>query len=367
MLNRRELLILASGSIAATGTFKAAATDESGRSALRLIDTEAHFLTPEYITAFLSYSSTTGSEGMKFAASYFTKPEVREKMTNMEVRIRDMDANGISMHLMSLGSPGVQVFSDVKLATTLARDANDQMAQVVRRYPTRLAGLAAVAPQDPVQAADEIRRAVTELGLSGVVINSHTHGEWLDAPKFYPILEAAQKYRAPIYLHPTFPPESMSKPLQDYGMYTALWGFAAECGLHAVRMVLGGVFDRFPELQVVLGHMGEGLPFFLFRLDDNYEKTVSMSRVPPGIVKLKRKPSDYIKENMYITTSAMFWNELLEFCIKALGADRIMFAVDYPYSPSKAGASFLGHAPIPAGEKEMIAHLTAERLFQIRP
>jgi 2,3-dihydroxybenzoate decarboxylase len=163
----------------------------------------------------------------------------------------------------------------------------------------------------------------------------------------------------------------MSKPLEKYGMYTALWGFAAECGLHAARLVLSGVFDRFPELQIVLGHAGEALPFFLFRMDSSYAKSMAMSRglssgMPPGMVKLKRKPSDYIKQNMHITTSGMFWNELLEFCIKAAGADRILFAVDYPFEDSNIGAHFLNDAPIPASQKEMIAHLNTEKLFKVR-
>jgi predicted TIM-barrel fold metal-dependent hydrolase len=287
-------------------------------------------------------------------------------LADVEARIEVMDANGIDMHLLSLGNPGVQYFTDTALATSLAAKVNDSMAALIRRYPARLAGLAAIAPQDPAAAAAEIKRAVTDLGLHGVLLNSHTHGEWLDMPKFYPILEALEKYQTPLYLHPGFPPDSMMQPLQDYGMYASLWGFAAECGLHAVRMILGGVFDRFPGLQVVLGHAGEGIPFFLYRLDDNYRIMSGLEPPLPGLVKLKRTPSEYVKQNMYITMSGMFWNELLDFCIKAVGLDRIMFAVDYPYVPSNSGAHFLLNAPIPAEQKEKIGHRTAEKVFKIK-
>ena len=172
-------------------------------------------------------------------------------------RIAHMDSIGIDMQILSLTSPGVQVF-EASLATRLAAASNDALAEAVRAYPTRFAGLAAIAPQDPTAAAREIERAAQELKLNGLIVNSHTMGEYLDAEKFWPILEAAQALDMPIYLHPREPAASWVAPYLDYGLWFAGWGFAAETGLHALRLILSGTFDRYPKLKIVLGHMGEG-------------------------------------------------------------------------------------------------------------
>lgn len=333
---------------------------------MHMIATEEAFATPEYLEALGKFGATSTSDNVRYAAYFLTKPEAAQGLCDVDTRLASMDANGVDMHLMSLTSPGVQLF-DAELGTSLAKQTNDRLADLVRQYPKRLAGLAAVAPQDPVQAAAEVERAMTDLGLHGVIINSHTNGEYLDERKFDPILEAAQRHQAPVYIHPTFPSDDMSKPMTPYGLSGALWGFAAETGLHAIRMVMGGVFDRFPELQVVLGHMGESLPFWLFRFDNIYEMMMSQGQVPPGMIKLERKPSEYIKSNIHITTSGMFWDDVLKFGIDAVGADRVMFAIDYPYESSKIGADWIRAAPIPKEQKEMILSSNAQRLFKIKP
>ncbi|MEB0106903.1 MULTISPECIES: amidohydrolase family protein [Pseudomonas] len=333
---------------------------------MHMIATEEAFATPEYLEALGKFASTSTSDNVRYAAYFQTKPEAARGLCDVETRLANMDANGVDMHLMSLTSPGVQLF-DADLGTSLAKQTNDYLAGLIRQYPTRIAGLAAIAPQDPVRAADEVKRAMTELGMHGIIINSHTNGEYLDERKFDPILEAAQRCQAPVYIHPTFPSGDMCKPMMPYGLSGAIWGFAAETGLHATRMVLGGVFDRFPELQVVLGHMGESLPFWLFRFDNIYKMMMSQGQVPPGMVKLERKPSEYIKSNIHITTSGMFWDQVLKFAIEALGADRVMFAIDYPYESSEIGAEWIRNAPISAEEKEMIMSGNAQRLFKIKP
>ena len=331
---------------------------------MRLIATEEAFATPEYIDAFLAVASTSQSAGVRYAAHMIAHQQTAQRLCDVELRLADMAAGGIATHLMSLVSPGVQIFEPDR-ASALAMKINDEMASLIRRHPNKLAGLAAIAPQAPAEAAAEIDRAINVLGLSGVIINSHTNGEFLDDAKFEPILAAAQQHHAPIYIHPTFPPDGMIKPFDRYEIHGALWGFAAECGLHAVRMVLGGVFDRFPDLQVVLGHMGEGLPYFLFRLDNIYQMLMSQTAPPPGMLALKRKPSEYIKTNMHITTSGMFWPDLLDFAIKAVGPEHILFAVDYPFESSRAASDFIVKAPISAEDKTRITSGNAERLFRI--
>ena len=331
---------------------------------MHMIATEEAFATPEYLEALVKVGAASANASIGLAAGFLGHPDVARRLCDIDVRLADMDAHNVDMQLLSITSPGVQVF-DADLGTSLAAQINDRLAELVRQYPKRFTALAAVAPQDPIRAAAEVKRAMTELGLQGVLINSHTNGEFLDEQKFEPILEACERYQAPLYIHPTIPPDDMIKPYERYGMTSALWGFAAETGLHAVRMVLGGVFDRFPELQVVLGHMGEALPYFLFRLDNLYAMS-SQGDLPMGITKLKRKPSDYIKDNMHITTSGMFWDEVLKFGSDAVGAHRIMFAIDHPFESSKAACDWIRAAPISPEHMEMILSGNAQRLFKIK-
>ena len=332
----------------------------------RVIATEEAWATREYIAAFLAAAPSHPSSGIASAAMILSREAIPRLLCDIDVRLATMDANGVDMQLISLTSPGVQIF-DARVGTDLAIKVNDRMAEMVREYPRRFAGLASVAPQDPAAAAREVGRAMSELGLNGIIINSHTNGEFLDDPKFYPIFEAAQQHKAAIYLHPTFPPESMIGPFRDYCLDSALWGFAAETGLHAVRLIMSGVFDRFPDLQIVLGHMGESLPFQLFRLDNVLGFLSAGDPRPPQLRPLERKPSEYFRSNFHVTTSGMFWDRLLQFGIDTVGADRIIFSIDYPYESTKAGSEWFARVPISAEEKRMIASGNAERLFHIAP
>ncbi len=273
-----------------------------------------------------------------------------------EGRLREMDENGIDMQVLSLVSPGVQVL-DASTATTLARKLNDELSQVVREYPERLTGLAAIAPQDPGGAADELERAVNELGLKGASINSHVKGEYLDDKKYWVIFERAEKLGVPIYIHPRAPSPDMLKPYLAYpAMSTAMYGWGAEVGLHALRLICSGLFDRYPGLRIIIGHMGEGLPFWLWRIDNRWMKG------PLG-EELSKKPSQYMKDNFAITTSGMCWNPALQLACSALGADNILFATDYPFESSKEAVQFIEAAPISDRDKEQICHLNAERLL----
>jgi 2,3-dihydroxybenzoate decarboxylase len=194
-----------------------------------------------------------------------------------------MDAARVDKQVLSLWSPGVQAF-DPMLGTELAHLVNDRVAEAVREHPDRFAALATIAPQAPAAAARELERAISQLGLHGAIINSHTKSEHLDDAKFWPIFEAAQALNTPIYLHPRNAPVQMYDAFTDYTMGGALWGFAMETSTHVVRLLMSGVFDQFPDLKIVLGHLGEGLPFWLDRLD-----SVSAR---PGMPTLRRRPSD---------------------------------------------------------------------------
>ena len=207
---------------------------------------------------------------------------------------------------------------------------------------------------------------MTQLKLNGIIINSHTHGEFLDDPKFWPIFEAAVANDATIYLHPTFPADSMMAPYADYGMMGALWGFQAECSLHVVRMIMGGVFDQFPTLRIVLGHLGEGLPYWLSRLDNRYQNVVKRGGLQMlGMKKLSRLPSEYFKANFYVTTAGMNASAPFDYCVNLLGPDRVLFAIDYPYEQTEEATAFIRAANLSPATRRQIAHGNAERLFGI--
>ncbi|MBZ5579970.1 MAG: amidohydrolase family protein [Acidobacteriia bacterium] len=278
-----------------------------------------------------------------------------------EGRIRDMDDSGIARQILSLTAPGVQVFEPAT-ATALAISLNDQLAEAVRRHPGRFAGLAAIAPQNPAEAARELERGVKTLGLKGAIINSHTQGEYLDDPKFWPIFEAAEALRVPVYIHPTTPPPAMIGPFAECGLAGAIFGFAVETGLHLLRLITSGVFDRFPALQIVAGHLGEALPFWMFRIDFMHRAMVANGR-HPRIGKLRKKPSDYLKENFYVTTSGMAWQPVILFAQSVLGVDRVLYAQDYPYQYVPEEVQVTDNLPISDADKQKLYQLNAERVF----
>lgn len=340
----------------------------------RRIAAEEHFAIPDYFDAFNRMAATSTAESVRYGTMFNRNPVYLEKFTNVEARLAEMDRVGLDMQVLM--HIGVQDFSEDE-GTALARLANDRLAAIIKSHPGRFAGFATIAPQNPQKAAAEIDRAMTQLGLNGIVIYSHTKGEFLDEPKFSPILDAAVKHRAAIYLHPGFPPESMTEPFHKYQMVGALWGFQAETGLHAARMIYGGVFDRFPDLQIVLGHMGEALPYWLYRMDDIFALLIGDEFAPagrrarpggeaPGMVRLKKRPSDYFRSNFHITTSGMFWNPPLEYCVKLLGAEKVIFAIDYPFEETSIAVDFMNSAPLSTQDRELIFHGNAERLFRIK-
>ena len=278
-------------------------------------------------------------------------------------RLAHMDAAGIDVAVLALTSPGVQVMPRDE-AVGFATYANDWLADAIGRHPGRYAGLVACSPQDPAAAAREVERGVSRLGLNGVIINSHTGGEYLDDEKFWPIFEAAEALDAPIYLHPNTPNNAMIQPLLDKGLDGAIYGFSLETGMHVLRLIIAGVFDRFPKLQLVIGHVGESLPFTLYRIDYMHQASVASGRYA-AMQPLKRKPSDYMRENIHYTNSGVAWAPPIRFLQEVLGADRVMYAMDYPYQYSVDEVAALDDLPISDSDKAAFFEGNARRLFKL--
>lgn len=365
-MNRRDFIYAASVGAAST-TMPTMALAQNNRdtksdappvwSKLKTITLEEHFVSPNWFAGpgreFFEEMGHKGAFGAKV---------IKQLQDVGDGRIAEMDAAGIDMQVLSLNSPGVEQ-ADVAEQIAIAREANDFLVDAVKKNPKRFAAFATLPVAAPEQAADELDRRVRQQGFKGTLINGHSRGRYLDDKFFWPILERAEALNVPIYLHPTIP----AKPVVDvlYGgfapgvsaMFAAAgWGWHIETGVHLVRMILGGVFDRYPKLQVVVGHLGEGTPFMLERLNRN---------LPMGLTKLNRPVAAYLRENVHYTFAgfnfpATFLDLLLE-----VGAERIMFSVDHPYGSMLEARLFLDQIPVSAADRERIAHGNAERLLNI--
>lgn len=280
-----------------------------------------------------------------------------------EQRLAHMDAAGVDHAILALTSPGVQVM-EKNDAVAFSIYANDWLAENIAKHPTRYSGLVACAPQDPTAAAQEIERAISKLGLKGVIINSHTGGEYLDDQKFWPIFEAAEALDVPVYLHPNTPPKAMIQPFLERGLDGAIFGFSVETGMHMLRLIISGVFDRFPKLQMVLGHTGEALPFWLYRLDYMHRAGVVSQRYE-SMQPLQRKVSDYLRENVHYTNSGVAWEPAIKFLHQVIGVDRVMYAMDYPYQYQPDEVAVLDAMDISAADKKKFFQTNAERLFKL--
>lgn len=278
-------------------------------------------------------------------------------------RIKDMDDSGIDMQVVSLTSPGVQIF-DPATATSLSERFNDELAEGIARHPDRYVGLAAFSPLDPSNAAKELERSVRKLGLRGGIVNSHTLGTYLDDEQYWEIFEAAEALDVPIYLHPQTPPASMIEPFLKRGLDAAVYGFACETGLHALRLLVAGLFDRFPKLQIILGHCGEALPFWLYRIDYMHGH-ISVTGRYPHVNPLKRKASDYLRENFHYTSSGIGWAPPIMFVREVIGADRMMYAMDYPWQFVPDEVGWLDNLPMDDAGKKQFFEDNARRLFKI--
>jgi 5-carboxyvanillate decarboxylase len=280
-----------------------------------------------------------------------------------EQRIADMDASGIDHQILALTAPGVQVFEPAE-ASSLAVDANDQLAEACRKHPARYTGMAAVAPHDPANAVKEMQRAIQKLGFKAVVINSHIMGHFLDEPQFLPVLEAAEALDVPIYLHPQGPPPSMIKPYVEAGLDGAVLGFGAETGLHMLRIIVGGVFDRFPKLRFIVGHTGEALPFWLYRMDYMHTAGQRSGRYP-HMARLKHPVSHYMKHNVFVTNSGVAWEPAIKFCQEVLGVERVLYAMDYPYQFVPEEVTICDNMAISDADKKAFFEGNARQVFKL--
>lgn len=339
---------------------------------MKKITIEEHFSTEEHIDHLRSIlekkyprpevmreEQVLETEFPLLSSSFRDADSMRSRLLDVgEGRLHEMDEAGIDMQVLSLISPGVQVF-DASTGARMAKRINDKLCDIVKAHPGRFAGLATIAPQDPGEAADELERAIRHLGLRGASINSHTKGEHLDDKKYWVIFERAEKLGVPIYLHPRAPSPNMIEPYLSYPLLaTAMCGFAAEVSLHAIRLMCSGVFEAYPKLHIILGHLGEALPYWLWRLDNMWLRG-------PLANQLKKTPSEYFKDNFSVTTSGMFWQPALMCSYLALGADKILFAVDHPMESNKGAVQFMESASICDSDKEKMYHLNAERLFAL--
>lgn len=276
-----------------------------------------------------------------------------------EYRLPEMDAAGIDVQVLSLTVPGLQADIDAETARDHARRANDYLAQVVSDHPTRFRGFAALPLQDPSAAAAELDRCVTELGFCGALVNDHLGGHYLDEPTYEPVWEALESLGVPLYLHPGAPPADRWQVLSGHPeLYGSMWSWAAEVSGHALRVLFSGVFDRHPSATLILGHMGEFLPFQRSRLDSRYPTIETDYR-------LQRPPSAYLGTNIVFTTSGVFSPAALVGAVLEVGADAMMFSVDYPYESSWAAVEGFERTTLSPGDREKIAHANAERILKI--
>lgn len=334
---------------------------------MKRIDFESHFVTKEYVKTMnenVGYPRYVEDPKKKRRRLYYTS-DVGEPLGNSllnklldlgKERLKEMDAAGIDVQVLSLTAPGVEQF-DVTTGASLAKRTNDALSEAIERYPDRFRGFAALAPTDPEAAADELERAVKELGFIGWKTHSNYRGIYLDEKVFWPILEMAEKLDAPIYLHPAVP---AMPPMRKYGfaLAGAPFGFGVEASMCMMRLIYSGVFDKFPELKIILGHLGEGLPFIFQRIDFAYVKPWVDSDARPD---LKKKPSEYLEENVFVTTSGNYLQPAFICTYEVMGINRILLATDYPYEASKDCIQFLEGLPILREEKEKIYYLNARK------
>jgi 5-carboxyvanillate decarboxylase len=335
------------------------------------IATEEAFAPPELLAAWreMLAAGSVDDPGFRSLWGFYLSSDseratsLRERLQDLgQRRLADMDATGIDRQIISLTAPGTQIF-EAGRAVAMATLANDQLAEACRAHPDRYTGLTAIAPQDPEAAAAEIERGA-KLGFKGVIINSHTQDEYLDDPKFWPIFEAAEALDTPVYLHPNTPSRGLIGPLLDAGLDGAIFGFAVETGMHLLRMIVAGVFDSFPGLRLVVGHLGEALPFWLFRLDYMHAATLRSRRYPQWR-ELGGKPSDYMRRNVWVTTSGMAWAPAIMFTREVLGGDRVLYAMDYPYQFVADEVTVQDQLPLDPPGKKAFFQTNAERVFRL--
>ena len=335
------------------------------------IATEEAYAPQEVLDEFAKIlESGDADPGFESLMGYFLRSEhpqprsVVSKIASLgESRLRDMDETGIDKQILALTAPGTQVF-DTQTAKWVAELTNDRLAEAVAAHPDRYAALAAVGFEDSASAVAELDRAVNKLGLKGLILNSHIKGRYIDHPDFFPILEAAADLDVPVYLHPQTLPGDAVGPWREAGLDGAIWGFAAETGLHLLRIITSGLFDRLPKLRVVCGHLGEGVPYFMHRIDHMHAKQVASGRYE-SIKALQQRPSEYLKTHIWLTTSGMPWEPAITFARNVIGEDRVMYAMDYPYQFVGQEVTDMDELPYPLEARKKFFQDIAEDVFNL--
>ncbi len=317
---------------------------------MRTIGLEEHFVTGEL--APYGASAAALLQPAKWA-------EASRRLLDLTAeRLPAMDAAELDVQVLSLNSPGIQAEDEAAVAVSRAAAVNDLLAATVAEHPDRFAGFAALPLQDPQAAAKELERAVSQLGLKGALVNAHTQGRYLDDPEMRVVWEYATGLDVPLYLHPANGVDVAHVFSGHPELIGPMWSWGIDTASHVLRLVFGGVFDDFPEAKLLLGHMGEGLPYALWRLDSRWDY-----HAHHGIELARERPSDYLRHNLYVTTSGVCDAPPLLCALLALGADRILFGTDYPFEEMHIATEFLRTAPISEADRAKIAHGNAERLL----
>jgi gamma-resorcylate decarboxylase len=314
---------------------------------------EEHFLTP----ALERCVADVGWEPAEWRG-------VLDRLEDVDVRLDEMDRLGIERAVLSLGSDGIQGIADVADAVATAREANDSLAEIVAGRPDRFVGLAALPLQDPRAAAEEIERAVRELGCKGALVSGYTSagdsetGAYYDEEQYLPFWERVAALAVPLYLHPRNPLPGQRRIYEGRSeLLGPTWAFAVETGTHALRLITSGLFDRFPDLTVVLGHLGENLPFAIARLDQRLGHVKG--------IRLERSPREVLRENFYVTTSGNYHTPSLVGILLELSADRVLFAVDYPFERMSDAVEWFDSLPISELDRLKIGRTNAQRLLKL--
>jgi len=313
----------------------------------RIIALEEHFWTPAL------RDKTTGYYAVKSPVATSRLPDLGA------LRLKEMDEAGIDLQVISHVQPAAQIY-DAATSIKLTREANDVLYEACRAHPTRFAGFASLPTPDPKESVNELERCVAKLGFKGAMISGHTNGEFIDLKKYWGIFERAEALDVPIYLHPGIPhPAAVELYLKDYPiMIGAGWGFGMETATQTVRLIYSGIFDRHPKLRIILGHLGEGIPFLLWRAN-------WVHRFMGKDMGLKREFADYFRENFWITTSGNFSQPALMCCLMELGVERVMFSVDWPYNKNTDGVKFVENAPISPADKRKIFSENAAQVLKL--
>ncbi|MCF6475756.1 amidohydrolase [Nonomuraea sp. MG754425] len=304
----------------------------------------------------------------------FTKKDwfadVQRRLREVDERVADMDRNGIGIDILSLTQPGIEGITDAGQAVDMARRMNDHAAEkLVARHPSRLRAFAALPLQAPEKAAEELERCVRDMGFVGALINGYSNigdentAQYLDEAPVEPFWAKVEELGVPVYLHPRIPLPNQQRIYQGYeGLLGSAWGFGQETSTHAVRLMLSGLFDRHPKVNVILGHLGEALPFTLPRLDHRLRH-----QRPETHGVHKQPPTYYLRNNFYVTTSGVFRSQTLLNTLLEIGSDRVLFSVDYPYESMDELAPWFDACPISDNDREKIGRTNAEKLFGLEP